>query len=71
MVAITDSGNRTADLERGDRFVILSELSENSPQSVGSLARSCRMDIFRTSKIIAQLQRQGKVNTREYDYRED
>lgn len=69
MVSITETGKRSADadMERGNAFIILSELDDHSPQSVSNLARGCKIDTFRMSKEVERLRRQGKVSTNDFN----
>ncbi len=69
MVSITDNVGRKAadsDTEIGDPFTILSVLNDHSPMSVSGLARECRIDVFRTAKVVEKLRNQGKVSVNEY-----
>jgi hypothetical protein len=68
MVSITENGHKAVDgdMETGDGFAVLSILDEHSPMSVSGIARTSRVDVFRTGKIVEKLRNQGKVSVSEY-----
>jgi hypothetical protein len=73
MVSITQSGETAADsdTEQGDSYTILAKLSDRSPQSVSSIARESNFDVFRTSRGVEKLAKQGKVNVSDFGANED
>lgn len=68
MVSITELGKNEidGDMIKGDSWTILATLDQHSPRSISNLARECRKDIHKTSRIIMQLRGQQFVRVSDF-----
>ena len=68
MVSITETGKQSLDhdLEKGNAFKILAALDDSSPQSLSSISRECRIDVYAINNEVNRLRAQGKVTVTDF-----
>lgn len=69
MVSLTEEGKRALDqdmIKDIRAYAVISELDQHSPQSLSTLSKSAKANIYTIKSEVTRLKRQGMVSTRDY-----
>lgn len=70
MVKLTEDGKKAIDsdsVKDMKQYAVVAALDQHSPQSMSSLAKETRLNIFLAKKTVERLQKQGMVCTVDYN----